>query len=156
MRTLFLACIAVLIITSSQANACPARLLENTIFFEKTPPSLSSADVIAEVKIKSLFVPKSYKNQKDYINDIKKGVFDHPEPTKAIILKSIKGELKAGEEVTLHYQTSSCGPNIGVDAQGIIIAEFAKNSNDHSVLYPYMRRFGDNRISNYNGSLLDK
>lgn len=116
------------IFLSSQAQACRGRILEDTLFFEILPNPPLNANLIAKVSL----------------SDVSRGT-----ATAEIIqvLQTSEAEVQQGEKIPIRFSFSSCGPNHKNGAKGTIIAKIGIDSVGRLVLYPYMRRYSDGRIT---------
>jgi hypothetical protein len=116
------------IFLSSQAQACLGRILEDTLFFETLPNPPLNANLIAKVSLSEV---------------------SHGTATAEIIqvLQTSDSEVHQGEKLPIQFSFSSCGPNHQNGAKGIIIAKTGIDSVGRLVLYPYMRRYSDGRIT---------
>lgn len=117
-----------LLFLSLQAQACRGRILEYTIFFETLPSPPLNANLIAKVTL----------------SEVGRGT-----ATAEIIqvLPTSTTEIHQGEKLPINFSFSSCGPNHQNGAAGIIIAQTGIDSVGRLVLYPYMRRYSDGRIT---------
>ncbi|MBD9417587.1 hypothetical protein IB234_23770 [Pseudomonas sp. PDM16] len=116
------------IFLSSQAQACRGHILEDTLFFETLPNPPLNANLIAKVSL----------------SEVSRGT-----ATAEIIqvLQTSDPEVRLGEKLPIQFSFSSCGPNHKNGAKGIIIAKAGIDSVGRLVLYPYMRRYSDGRIT---------
>ena len=95
-------------LSAPQAHACRGGVVENTLFFDKIPPSLISAkaDVIAQVVL--LEVNNGYATAK---------------VTQVVNASGVN--IHQGDKVFLKYNFSSCGPNHKAGSKGMVIAKWA-------------------------------
>ncbi len=117
-----------LLFLSLQAQACRGQILEDTLFFETLPSPPLNANLIAKVSL----------------SEVSRGT-----ATAEIIqvLTTSATEIHQGEKFPIKFSFSSCGPNHKNGATGVIIAKTGIDSVGHLVLYPYMRRYSDGRIT---------
>lgn len=117
-----------LLFLSLQAQACRGRILEDTLFFETLPNPPLNANLIAKVSL----------------SEVSRGT-----ATAEIIqvLTTSATEIHQGENFPIKFSFSSCGPNHQNGAEGVIIAKTGVDSVGRLVLYPYMRRYSDGRIT---------
>jgi hypothetical protein len=103
-------------------------MLEDTLFFETIPDSRLEADLIAKVSL----------------SDVNRGT-----ATAELIhvIQTSDARVNQGEKIPVQYSFTSCGPNHQNGAEGIVIAKTGTDSEGRLVLYPYMRRYSDGRIT---------
>lgn len=117
----------------TQVHACLGASMEDTLFFETIPKLRPDADVIAKVTLLNVSVLDSYKGT----------------ATAKIlqILKTPNERIRRGSVISMSFMFSSCGPNHMNGNEGAIIAKAGTDSKGNFVLYPYVRRYGDDRIT---------
>jgi hypothetical protein len=111
------------------ALACLGPPMEKTIFFDKVPPdffpgSEFRADVVAGVVLENV-----HDNGTNVI-------------VTALVTKTIKGTVKAGERITIQYVVSSCGPSHKEGEKGMIAAQFADTGKGQKFLKALTRPRG--------------
>ena len=121
----FLTILAFLLAPLAAQAACPA-MEQDTIFFVNMPEKELQADVIASVKIVKV-EPNGYAT--------------------AQAEKILKSDGRLARQVNLHFPVGTCGPFPVVGEKGIIIARSGASPNGKPTLYPYTRRFSDDRIT---------
>jgi uncharacterized membrane protein YciS (DUF1049 family) len=119
--------VCLLALAMQPAAACLGRGEESTIFF-KNVPAQAKYEIAAMVKIDRI---EAFKNSPI-------------EMATAVVVKVLTGKVRVGERLKIRYAVSSCGPNHGKGASGLVLLE--RSSKDKNVFLPYSRRFRDNRI----------
>lgn len=117
-----------LLFLSLQAQACRGRILEHTIFFETLPSPPLNANLIAKVTL----------------SEVSRGTAT-AEIMQVLITSASK--IHQGEKFPIRFSFSSCGPNHQNGATGVIIAQTGTDDVGRLLLYPYMRRYSDGRIT---------
>lgn len=119
------------LLLASPAHAC--RGPGETLFVETIPNPQPDADVILKVTLLDSSVSEFYKGR-----------------ATAIVLQVLKApdeKLSQGSIVTMNYMVSSCGPDPTNGSEGTIIARTGADAEGRFVLYPYLRRYEDGRIT---------
>lgn len=116
------------VLLSSPAHACRGVSEEDTLFFETMPDPQLEADLIAKVSL----------------SEVSRGA---AMAELMQVLKVSDSRLHQGERLPLKYRFTSCGPNHRSGAEGVIIGRLGTDSEGRLVLYPYMRRYRDGRIT---------
>jgi hypothetical protein len=116
------------LLAAPQARACLGLFLEDTLFFTEIPNPRPGGDVILKVTLSKV--------------DDGSAV-----ATVTEILQSSGPRIHVGDKLPLRYRFTSCGPNHHEGDQGLIIAKAVTDSQGNRVLYPYMRRIGDSRLT---------
>lgn len=132
MRYLIALVLCVLLVPT-QVHACLGAILEDTLFFDAIPNMQPDADVIAKVSLLDVSVLDFYKGT----------------ATARVlqVLKTPDERIHQGSMISIKFMVSSCGPNHERGNEGIIIAKAGSDSEGRLVLYPYMRRYSDARIT---------
>lgn len=117
-----------LLFLASQAQACRGQILEDTLFFESLPNPPLNANLVAKVSL----------------SEVSRGTAT-AEITQ--VLQTSHAEITQGDKLPIQFRFTSCGPNHKNGAKGIIIAKTGIDSLGRPVLYPYMRRYSDGRIT---------
>jgi hypothetical protein len=131
MRNIFLSVLFFFVVIggAKHAQACLGPPLERTIFFDKVPPdffpgSEFTTDVVADVVLENI-------NNNGMIVIVT-----------ALVTKTIKGKVNAGDRIKIHYGVSSCGPNHKEGEKGIIAAQFSDTGKGHKFLNALTRPKG--------------
>lgn len=127
-----LRCLLVILVFAggaTPAHACPSADLQHTIFFEKIPPDFYPgsdfrADVVADVVLEEV--------RGDRMHGI----------VNARVKNAIKGEIKAGEHIQLHYDVTSCGPYPRKGEDGMIAAQYGDAGDGQKILIALTRPMG--------------
>lgn len=122
------------LLITPQAHACLGYSLSDTLFFEAIPSPQPDADVIAKVSLSDVDVEM-------------RTATAMATATVLQVLKTSDARVKQGEKIVMKYEFSSCGPDHRKGEEGTIIAKTGTDSKGLLVLYPYMRRRGDDRIT---------
>ena len=122
------------LIAPMQANACVGAISDDTLFFDAAADAQPRADVIAKVTLLDVSLHDAFKVI----------------ATARIqeVLRSSDHSLHQGSIITLKYLLTSCGPNNRRGSEGTIMAKARSDGRGLLVLYPFMRRHSDSRISN--------
>ena len=121
------------LLTATAAQACRGPDLEDTLFFTVVPEALTSEPVVAKVILEDV-----------QLRDFYKGLASARVQQ---VLRAPGGTLRTGDTVSLRYQVSSCGPYHRAGEQGTIVAWAMKDQDGHLVLWPYGRRYSNNRLT---------
>lgn len=128
-----IALVLCVMLVPTQVHACRGASMEDTLFFETIPNLQPDADVIAKVTLLDVSVMDFYKGT----------------ATAKIlqVLKTPDERFHQGSIISMKFMVSSCGPNHISGNEGTIIAKAGADSEGRLVLYPYMRRYSDGRIT---------
>jgi hypothetical protein len=117
-----------LLLASPQVHACLGASMEDTLFFDAIPNPPLDADFIGTVSLSA----------------VNRG---SATATVMQILKTSGGSVHRGDKIPVNYSFTSCGPNHKNNDEGTIIAKTGTDRQGRLVLYPYMRRYDDGRIT---------
>lgn len=108
---------------SKPAAACMGPDMEAQIFFPDTVEAPQAA-VAARLRIESVSADNL------------------PQEARAVVIESLRGDLREGDSVTLAYEVSSCGPHVRAGDEGVVYAEKGEGR-----YLPYTYRTSDARVS---------
>ncbi|MDO6388458.1 hypothetical protein [Uliginosibacterium sp. 31-12] len=117
-----------LLLISPQVHACRGASVEDTLFFKSIPDPQPDADLIANVSLSTV-------NHGKAVARIKQ------------VLKTSDARVHRGNKISMKYGFSSCGPHHKSGDEGMIIAKIGTDSEGRIILYPYLRRYDDGRIT---------
>ncbi|MBI3571665.1 MAG: hypothetical protein HY082_11300 [Gammaproteobacteria bacterium] len=121
------------LLVPTHVHACLGASMEYSLFFETIPNLQPDADVIAKVTLLDVSVLDFYKGTAT---------------AKVLqVLKTPDERVHQGSILSMKFMVSSCGPNHSNGNEGTIIAKAGADSEGRLVLYPYMRRYSDGRIT---------
>ena len=116
------------LLASSHAHACRGHAMEDSLFLANVPNPPPEAEVIAQVSL-------------SHVNE------GTATATVMQVLKATDARVRQGDRISMRFNYSSCGPHHQNGEEGVIIAKAGTDSESRLVLYPYVRRYGDGRIT---------
>lgn len=155
---IFIAFVLCILFVSPQAHACMGPGAESTLFFNASAQPLifedlgqapSTAEGMAELPPDADVIAEVVLTGNNSARDRM--------PTAANIVRVIKtsdARVRQGEEITIKFGYTSCGPNHRSGNKGTIAAKIGTDIEDQLVLCLYSRRFSDGHINSPTGAFL--
>lgn len=126
LRHVFTAIILSFALLPVSAFACLGPMSEYSLFFETIPAPRPHADLVARVVLLEAEIGTATARIEE-------------------VLETSNDAIHPGDNLTLAYTFTSCGPNHKKGDKGIILAN-VKGDDKNLVAYPFSRRFGDGKL----------